>query len=412
MKKLFVSIGLFLSVASIYFAMATDFTFQPKWAIDYFNLLSESLLEGHLDIVNPPMTYDLIYFQNRWYAPWGVLVSLFLIPLQVIKGRFVPPVYLSLMFASLNVVVFYWLLVRIKAEFFKTMRQWDIAVVSLFYAFGTMNFYVGTLGSAWHVDQMVSSFFGVLSLYCIFKRQRRVADYLWSILFLVPTFLGHATLVLLSVIPATLYVWDLVRQRHKEKRLQMIFRGLLIFGLPMGIGSGLFFFYNYLRFHTIFEYGYRYIHEAPVLENLRLTYGVMSLFHFPRNVWYFALELPKFRWAEGLHMDINLFGNSIFFLSPPLLFMFLASPITRRRGRILVNPYVLSLILGAVITLLPSLMLYSTGWMQFGYRYALDIVPVMVLLTVFGLKGKLHWAYSVGTCFAIVFHVWGIRLLM
>lgn len=180
----------------------------------------------------------------------------------------------------------------------------------------------------------------------------------------------------------------------------------------MGIGSSIFFLYNYLRFHSIFEYGYRYIHEAANLENLRVTYGVMSLSHIPRNIRYFAFELPKFSWSNGLHMDINLLGNSLFFLSPPLLYIFFASPIIRIGRRKRLHPYTMSLILGGVITFLPILMLYSTGWVQFGYRYALDIMPVMVLITLFAVRGKVGWGYVIGTCWAIVFHMWGIQLLM
>ena len=89
---------IFLVVFFVYFAVATQFTFQPKWAIDYFNPLTQSLLNFRLDIKDPAMTYDLVNYQGKWYVPWGILTSLFLIPLQLIKGRFVPILYLSCFF--------------------------------------------------------------------------------------------------------------------------------------------------------------------------------------------------------------------------------------------------------------------------------------------------------------------------
>lgn len=412
MKRAIISISIFIAVAMIYFAVATQFTFHPKWVLDYFNLLAQSLREGHINILNPSTTYDLIQYQGKWYAPWGILAALFFIPIQLVKGRFIPPLYISIFFASVNVVIFYWLLRRVREEFFPVMKIWSVWLVMVFYAFGTMNFYVGTLGSAWHVDQMVSSSFGSLSLYLIFKRRRTRRDYLWSVAALIPTFFGHATLTLLSSVPFMLYLWDLTQNHDVRTRLRMLYRGIVIFGVPLGIGTIGFFLYNYLRFGNIFEYGYRYIREAPQLAQMRITHGVMSLWHIPNNLWYFALNIPSLTWQHGPHLGINLYGNSLFFLSPPLLAIFWAVPIIYKSHKWKIDPYVASLWIGAVVTFLPSLMLYSTGWMQFGYRYALDIFPLLVLLTVFGMKGKLNILYIGGVVLAILFHIAGIQALM
>ncbi len=412
MKKVIIP-GLLLGLTvMIYFAVATRYTFHPMWALDYFNELAAALREGHLDLRNPSSTYDLILFGGKWYAPWGILAALFFLPIQAIKGRFIPAIYISILFASLNVLLVYFLLVRLREEFLKAMRYGEVLLVTALYAFGTMNFYVGTLGSAWHVDQMVSSFFGTLSVYLIFKHKRRLTDYLYSVVALVPVLLGHATFVLLVVIPGLLYVWDIFRNRKITVRLRLIKKGLIIFGLPLGVGTGLFLLYNYLRFGSPWEYGYSYILEAPFLEQIRLKNGVMSLTNLAHNIWYFAAEIPSLSVVNGLHLGINILGNSLFFLTPPLLTIFLAVPWKKIRDKWTFDPYVFSLWTGAVITIIPSLMIYSTGWMQFGYRYGLDIMPELVLLSVFGVKGKLNTLYILGISLAIFFHVLGIQALM
>ena len=112
MKKYLPRIFIFLTVFWIYFGMATSWSFKPKWALDYFNPLARSLLAGRLNIVNPPISYDLVFVNGKWYAPWGMLPALFLIPIQIIKGRFIPPLYLTLFFAAADVMVFYLLLQR------------------------------------------------------------------------------------------------------------------------------------------------------------------------------------------------------------------------------------------------------------------------------------------------------------
>ena len=73
---------------------------------------------------------------------------------------------------------------------------------------------------------------------------------------------------------------------------------------------------------------------------------------------------------------------------------------------------VAALWIAAVVTIVPSLLLYSTGWMQFGYRYTLDITAVLVILSVFGMKGRLNWLYVLGIFFSIVVYQMGITALM
>lgn len=412
MKRILVSIGIFFSVTVVYVAVATQGTFHPKWALDYFNAMADALMHGRLDIVSPSVTYDLIEYQGKWFAPWGVLAAVCFMPFQLLKGRFIPPLYVGVAFAGLNVVLFHWLLMRIRREFLPAMREWGVYAVTLLYAFGTMNFYVGTLGSSWHVDQMVSSFFGTLSLCIIFRRRRTFAEYCWSVIALVPAFFGHATIILLFVVPLSLYLYDLRHIRSSRLLWRRLFLGALLFGIPMGVGSAGFFLYNYLRFGSIFEYGYRYIHEAPNLEQLRLMHGVMSLRHLPNNFWHFALNMPTVSWQHGLRLGIDLYGNSLFFLTPPFLAAFLAFPFGRTGNGWTVRPHIAALWLGTVIAFLPSLLLYSTGWMQFGYRYALDITPHLVLLSVFGIKGRVNVLYMIGVLLAILFHTIGISMLM
>ena len=110
MKRLLPSIIIFFVLFIIYFVVGTNYTLKPKWTLDYHNLLSQSLINFQLDIPNPPTTYDLAYFGGKWYTTWGIIPALILIPLQYIRGQFVPTFYLSILFSSMNVVLMYFLL--------------------------------------------------------------------------------------------------------------------------------------------------------------------------------------------------------------------------------------------------------------------------------------------------------------
>lgn len=179
---------------------------------------------------------------------------------------------------------------------------------------------------------------------------------------------------------------------------------MLLFGIPLGLFSALFFIYNWLRFGNLFEYGYRFIAESPYLAQIREKNGILSLANFPTNVRHMLFELPSFSWENGLKLHFNLKGNSIFYLTPPFLAIFWAKPWQKVE--------VAALWIGAVVAMIPSLLIYSTGWMQFGYRYTLDITALLVMLSLFGMKGKLTVLYIWGIAFSVIVYQMGINALM
>ncbi len=415
MKKFFYCLGIFFVTFIVYFAVSTQYSFKPKWAHDHFNPLAKSILQLRLDIQNPIDTYDLIEYKDKWYAPWGVLSAIFLIPLQLIKQRFVPTIYLTIFFASLNVVIVYLLLQRVKKEFLPLLTQRNIFLFIILFTFGTTHFYVGTLGSSWHVDQMVTTFLGVFGTYIVFKKHRSIWDYFFSTLVFSVALIGRPTIVFFVLLPGFLYLWEhfIVSKGSVKKKAYAFLKAIVIFGLPLGFFSILFFLYNYFRFGTVFEYGYTYIQESPYLAEIRQAKGAVSIFHIPNNLWYMLFESPQLRFINGkFSLDFNLNGNSIFILTLPFLTAYLAIPITKIKKKFTVNPYLFSLWLTAIIVMLPSLMIYSTGWMQFGYRYSLDITVLLLLLSILGIKGKINPFYLLGIAMAIFLHILGIQALM
>lgn len=407
MRQFLTLLTIFLLTLFIYFAVGTQETFKPKWALDHFNPLAKSLLNLRLDIPNPGSTYDLAFFKGKWYVPWGVLPALFLIPLQIIKGRFVPAFYLSIFFASLNVVLVYLLFKRVRREFLPALSSFSIFLVTALFAFGTTHFYVGTLGSSWHVNQMITSFFGTLGIYFIFKKKRILRDYVLSMLCFATTLLGRPTMVLLVSLPLFLYFWDIIveKKRADIERLSLIL-------LPLVFLGGISFLYNWLRFQDPLEFGYRFVKETPYLQEIKEKYNITSFKNVPKNLWYMFLEIPSLTYDEKIALRFNLNGNSIFSLTPPFLAVFLALPILKKKNRLTLNPYIFSLWLTSIVTIFPSLMHFSGGWMQFGYRYSLDITVPLLLLSVFGMKGRLNFLYILGILFSFWMYWLGINALM
>jgi hypothetical protein len=130
-----------------------------------------------------------------------------------------------------------------------------------------------------------------------------------------------------------------------------------------------FLLYNQVRFGTPFESGYALATLPPFLQEQRAK-GLFSLAHIPMNLEYFLLHLPRPIQGPPFFQPDGL-GMSVFLTSPGLLF---ATQADWRRPRAW-------WLLGAAVTvLIPTLLYYGGGWLQYGYRYFLDSVPFVIAL--------------------------------
>jgi hypothetical protein len=92
----------------------------------------------------------------------------------------------------------------------------------------------------------------------------------------------------------------------------------------------------------------------------------------------------------------------IFFASPALLFAFRAD--FRRR-------VVKACWLGVASIMLPLITYYGIGYVQFGYRYALDFMPFLILLTAFGLPDPMTNRARALVATSVVINMWGAIML-
>ncbi len=392
----------------VYFGTATKWTFRPPWTVDYINPMAQALWQGRLDIPNPAMTYDLAFYNGRWYMTWGALAALVHVPFQIlVGGRYVPALYTGLLFGSLTVVFVWLMLGRIRKYWFPEAPPWQTIFFSLLYAFGTMQYYLSTVGSIWQVNQVVSTFFGVVGTAVILKKKRSTWSYLLSSAFYGIALLGRPTVGLLIVIPLFLLLDEMRRGRQS---VVIAWKRVAALLFPMALATVLLLAYNAARFGNVFETGHRFLTEAAELAAKRERYGMLSFAYLPTNAWHMIAAPARFTWRNGLTMSIDLMGNSIFFLSPILL-LSLGTLSWIRSEKRAVAPLVVAMWGGVVITAAASLLYYNTGWMQFGYRYALDFSFLLLALAYIWLKGRVRWWMAPVFLYTFWVNYTGIRLL-
>ena len=128
--------------------------------------------------------------------------------------------------------------------------------------------------------------------------------------------------------------------------------------------------------------------------------GLFSLSHVGMNLQYFLLDLPRpIRDFPFFHPDG--LGMSVFVTTPGLLLAIRADWRATRSW----------LLLGAAVAvLIPTLLYYGGGWLQFGYRYFLDSTPFVIALCGLAAArmGRIGPVWRVLIVFGVIVELMGV----
>ena len=151
---------------------------------------------------------------------------------------------------------------------------------------------------------------------------------------------------------------------------------------------------NWLRFEDAFEFGHK-------LLVVRWTGRIVKwgLFHYHYLSKNLTASLTLLPWISGVepYIQISCHGLALWFTTPVLLYVLWPQNRTR---------FYTALILTTLTIAIPNLLYQNTGWVQFGYRFALDYMPfLIVMLAISGRKfTKLFYALCI---FAVIVNLFG-----
>jgi hypothetical protein len=336
---------------------------------DFF-YLADAFLRGRTWLDQPLGPADVIPIDGRYYVPFAPFPAVALMPLVALIGpatadRWEPLINATL--AAVSTGMCWWLLVRMGVR-----RALDRAWLVALFGFGTQILWVTTRGGVWHTGHLVAT---ILTFACLVEWAGSRRPWLIG-LFAGAAFLTRAPLALAVPAYALLLVVDPAARWHDlrhgdtmETVRRLPWRAW--FGLAAGVAPAVlaFFAYNHVRFGTPLESGYSLATLPPFLEAQRER-GLFAPVHIPMNLDYFLIHLPALI-PEPPFLRPDGLGMSILVTSPGLL---LALRADWRR------PAVWWLALATILVLIPTLLYYGGGWLQFGYRYFLDSVPFVMAL--------------------------------
>jgi hypothetical protein len=358
-------------------------------------LLAKQFSIGHLSL-QPTMDMplgDMSLFNGRFYLFYGPLTSIILMPFAVLFGKHFPQVALGIASMLISFYAIYSI-----GRSFKFSKQ-DALWLATFIVFSTVLFASAVIDITAYQVEVVGLPLVLLSIREYFSKKRPL---------LIGIFLGLAILTReILFLAIVFYVLEFIQKRLSLKQLFLLFMPVLVSLIILGG-------YNFVRFHSVLETGYKYditLNSFPLSRNLK--YGYMSLRHIPANLYSFFIMPPQPLLADTKgsfvlkfpYLKVDPWGLAIWYTSP--LFFLLLFRFKRWQ-------YTLSALATTLFIAAPIFVYFSIGFSQYGYRYALDFLPFLFLLLIPSLSPKLSKAaiflIIIGVLFNCLFisSLWGV----
>jgi hypothetical protein len=293
------------------------------------------------------------------YMSFPPLPTLLMLPSAAVAGRAGSDTIPNLLVAALIPPLALLVLRRLAAAGLSKRSEGDDLWLVALLAFGTVMLYASVQASVWYLAHVCGVVLALVYAWAAIEAKRPLVAGLA---------LGAAALTrtpMAFMFP--LFVLEAIRMAGGPRQWRAAVAPVLRFAAPVvafAIAGGL---YNYVRFGSFSEFGHTYLEvrqQAQIEEH-----GLFSGHYLLRNLVVAFLQVPLSipRWP---YVAFSGHGLALWVTTPALAL--LAS-----RAK---SPIRTALWVTIACVALPSLLYQNTGWVQFGYRFALDYMVFVVML--------------------------------
>lgn len=381
-RDVWIALGLGALAAAVYLLTSS----RDRENLDYFVRLADAVLHGRIHLTEAPSWLtELIPRDGAWYVPYPPMPAVMLVPFVILLGPELHQQIASALFGGVAVGLTYLVLCRF------ALAERVRVLLALVFAFGTCFFYVAETGNTWYLSHVVAVLFATAALLLALERR-------WPLV--VGLLLGLAVLSRLPVaLTAPFYVAMLVGLgwpvRMPADRRGAV-RTIVLFGAGLAVPLAILAAYDVARFGSPFELGYALI--PGVLDEPYYQEGIFSISYIPRHVY--AIFFRSWNWTDAFPwITPSWWGLAVLLTTP--LFLWLLKARLR-------DPRVLYAAIAIGLTLIPLVTHGNVGFTQFGYRFSLDLQPLLfvILATVFE-RGMSRLAVAAAVL-SIVFSTYGV----
>ena len=355
---------------------------------DYFVRLADAFLHGRTYLTDAPSWLnELIPKDGVWYVAYPPMPAIALMPFVAVFGTGFHQQIASCLFGGISVGLMWLVLGHFRLSSISRL------MLTAVFGFGTVLWFSSETGSAWLLSQSTAVMFATAALLpALNHRQPLLAGLL----------LGCATIARLPVGLTAPFYLALLLELEWPPRIPAnrwaavsvtIFFAIGLF-LPEAFNS----LYNLVRWGTPIDQGYVLI-PGVLQDPIYRDHGILSVYYIPRQLY--AIFFRSWNFVEQApYLKPSWYGLSLF-LTTPLLVWLVRARIQDRR--------VVYAAIGIGLALIPIITHGNVGLTQFGYRFSLDVQPLLfvVLATVFerGVS-KLAWTAAAASIATVAYGVW------
>ena len=347
-----------------------------KTPYDYFTRLADSFLAGKYYLTqNPPWLNELIpWGEGKYHFVNPPMPAFLLVPFRFIFGEAFEQQYLAYLLGAGIVAV----AMLISWSFRKSRKL--LIYIGILAGVGNIIWYLSSVGSVWYLGQVSGAFFLLLAIYLTISKKSPI---------IIGATLSLALLSRLQILPSLLFFLFMTTDLKPAKIFKLV-GGLMIFVF-------VYMYYNFIRFGSVFQTGYNLI--PGVFNEPWFSNGRFSLTYIPRHLKAFLLEMPRI--IKGYpYITPSWAGLAVWITTP----VFVYTLLTKMKKKLVYLSWLS--ILGIAFI---NFSFGSTGFTQFGYRYAVDFYPFLILLTVEYLStNKLKWHHWLLLFVGVAVNLWGV----
>jgi hypothetical protein len=389
-KTALVLIILLVVAFLIYWLCGDGYTYY-----DYYVRLSDAFLHGRLYLLdNPSWLNELIPNPNGvgYYVVYPPLPAVLMIPFVAIWGTGLNQTIFGLFFAAATVPLAYLVardIIKKMAPHAQISRK-TYSWFAVLFGFGTLFWYLSSIGSVWLIAQVLATFFLFWALHEFLTKNRPL---------LVGLLVGAAFWCRLPTALSIFFFALLAVWQQPQPDLKGKIKSALPYLLKLAAGMSVFvvlnFAYNYARFGTIQDVGYYMI--PGILDEPWFNEGFFNFSYIIDNLIPFLTGLPNFT-ASAPYVQFPMTGLAIWFTTPAFIFALKS----KLKDSTTIAAWIAIISIGLIIFTKGL-----SGW-GFGYRYAMDFYPLLFLLTVRGMGAELKWYHKLLIILSVVVNLVGV----
>lgn len=359
-------------------------TYADPTPFNHYVLLADAFLHGRLDLLDPPVYLENTTYRGRHYVIPPPFPALLLLPYVAVAGTEANQSLLA--YAAGGLVAALAVLVGARL----VPRRADALWLGVLMAFGTILWNLSANGSTWYLAHVVVAAAVMAGVLEATGRRRPVvmgAAVAAAYLTRQPAVMTLPFFVLATLpdwAPAGLRAW---------RRIDLGYLNRL--AAPVAVAVAANSLYNWARFGTVADVANPL--RPGILDEPWFERGLFHPSYIPRHLALLFLKLPEFV-PHPPYALVPWTGLALWITTPAFAYA-LRARWTRETAAAWLG---VAGVLGVVF-------LYGNpGISQFGYRFAVDVYPLLFLLAVRGMWGRVSPVARLLIALGVLVNAWGV----